>query len=62
MVDNKIGAEGAKTMSEMLRVNTTLTEMDLCCVKDIKRREREENKEAMIDRQFDWSRRSKINE
>ena len=30
MTDNKIGDEGAKSMSEMIRVNTTLTSLNLC--------------------------------
>ena len=29
MTDNGIGAEGAKAMSEMLKVNTTLITLDL---------------------------------
>ena len=29
MTDNQIRVEGAKAMSEMLKVNTTLTELDL---------------------------------
>ena len=29
MTGNKIGVEGAKAMSEMLKVNTTLTTLDL---------------------------------
>ena len=29
MTDNKIGAEGAKSLSEMMKVNTTLTSLDL---------------------------------
>ena len=29
MIDNNIGAEGAKSMSEMLKVNTSLTSLDL---------------------------------
>ena len=29
MTDNKIGDEGAKSMSEMMKVNTTLTSLDL---------------------------------
>ena len=39
MIDNGIGAEGAKAMSEMLMVNTTLTEFNL-----IRDEERESNK------------------
>ena len=31
MIDNKIVDEGAKTMGEMLKVNTTLTELNLGC-------------------------------
>ena len=29
MTDNLIGADGAKAMSEMLKMNTTLTELKL---------------------------------
>ena len=29
MTDNKIGDEGAKAMSEMMKANTTLTSLDL---------------------------------
>ena len=31
MTDNKIGAEGATALSEMLKVNTALTEIYLRC-------------------------------
>ena len=31
MTDNGIGDEGAKAVSEMLKVNTTLTSLDLRC-------------------------------
>ena len=31
MTDNMIGIEGAKAMSEMLRVNTTLASLNLKC-------------------------------
>ena len=31
MTGNGIGDEGAKAMSEMLKVNSTLTELDLGC-------------------------------
>ena len=31
MTGNKIGNEGAKAMSEMLKVNKTLTELNLLC-------------------------------
>ena len=29
MTDNKIGVEGAKAMSEMLKMNTTMTSLDM---------------------------------
>ena len=38
MTVNKIGAEGAKSMSEMLKVNTTLIELDLFCEEERKRK------------------------
>ena len=31
MTDNNIGDEGAKAMSEMIQVNTTLTSLNLWC-------------------------------
>ena len=31
MTDNQIGAEGAKAMSETLKMNTTLTSLNLEC-------------------------------
>ena len=34
MTENKIGDEGAKALSEMLRVNTTLKSFNLGCEKD----------------------------
>ena len=34
MTENKIGDKGAKTLSEMLRVNTTLKSFNLGCEKD----------------------------
>lgn len=35
MTGNKIGIEGAKGMSEMLKENTTLTSLDLGCEGEI---------------------------
>ena len=40
MTANEIGDEGGKSMSEMLKVNTTLTTLDLCG-NGRKKRERE---------------------
>ena len=34
MTDNKIGDEGTKSMSEMLKLNTTLTSLNLGCEKE----------------------------
>ena len=43
MTGNGIGVEGAKSMSEMLKVNTTLTSLNLDCEEE--RKERRERKE-----------------
>ena len=45
MTDNGIGDEGAKAMSEMLKVNSTLTTLDLSCEEERKGREEKEKKE-----------------
>ena len=61
MTDNGIGVEGAKAMSEMVKVNSTLTTLNLSC--EEVRKERRERKERRKNvRQCDWSRRSKSNE
>ena len=47
-IDNEIGVEGAKSISESLKINTSLTKLDLSCdeKKDMKwRREEKEKKE-----------------
>ena len=41
MTGNDIGDEGAKAISEMLKVNTTLTSLDLSCEEEERERERE---------------------
>ena len=45
MTDNPIGAEGTKSMGEMLKVNTTLTELDLSCEGGIKENRKERKEE-----------------
>ena len=40
MTDNKIGVEGAKSVSEMLKSNTTLTSLNLSGEKEEKMRNR----------------------
>ena len=46
MTDNGIGDEGAKTMSEILKVNTTLKELDLGGEEEkIEREEKRKNSE-----------------
>ena len=49
MTGNRIGVEGAKAMSEMLKVNTTLTTLNLSCEEE--RKEKEEKERRMNDRQ-----------
>ena len=46
MTGNRIGDEGAKAMSEMLKVNSTLTELDLGCEEERKEKEEKEKKEG----------------
>ena len=47
MTDNDVGDEGAKGMSEMLKVNTTVASLNLCSEKkrkDEKKREMKDKK------------------
>ena len=56
MTGNYIGDEGAKVMSEMLKVNTTLTSLDMEGEKEERRKKRKKReKRRMNDRQWDWS-------
>lgn len=45
MTGNEIGVEGAKSMSDVLKVNTTLNELLLCCEEERKGKEKEQEKE-----------------
>ena len=45
MTVNEIGDEGAKAMSEMVKVNSTLTSLNLRCEEE--RKERRERKRKM---------------
>ena len=45
MTGNRIGNEGAKAMSEMMKVNSTLTELNLDGEEERKEREEKEKKE-----------------
>ena len=45
MAGNEIGDEGAKAMSEMLKVNTALSILDLRCEEERKEKEEKEKKE-----------------
>ena len=45
MTGNGIGVEGAKTMSEMMKVNTTLTSLNMRGEEERKEREEKEKKE-----------------
>ena len=56
MLDNEIGAEEAKGLSEMLKVNTTLTRLGLEGEKERKGYKVERRKN---NRQCDWSGRCK---
>ena len=54
MTVNVIGVEGAKAMSEMLKVNSTLTTLNLGCEEERKEREEKERERRKNDRQWDW--------
>ena len=54
MTGNGIGVEGAKAMSEMVKVNSTLTTLDLWGEEERKEREEKEKERRMNDRQWDW--------
>ena len=45
MTVNEIGVEGAKAMSEMVKVNSTLTTLDLSCEEERKERRKRKKKE-----------------
>ena len=55
MTANRIGDEGAKAMSEMLKVNTTLTTLDLWREEERKREKRKKRERRNNNRQQDWS-------
>ena len=44
MTDSEIGDEGAKAMSEMLKVKSTLTTLDLRCEEERKEKRRKKRK------------------
>ena len=44
MTGNGIGIEGAKSMSEALKTNTTLTSLNLCGEEEEREKEREREK------------------
>ena len=51
MTGNEIGVEGAKAMSEMLKVNTALTSLHLSCKEEERRKKEKEKREKKNDRQ-----------
>ena len=56
LTDNGVGAEGAKALSEMLKVNTTLTSLNIRSERGKGWKEKEKKiEESLIDRQWDWN-------
>ena len=53
MTDNEIGEEGAKSMSEMMKVNTTLTSLNLRGEEERKKGKKQEKRKRMNDREWD---------
>ena len=54
MTDNHMRDEGAKSMSEMLKVNSTLTSLDLRGEEEKGIIQEKEKKKRMNDSQLDW--------
>ena len=50
MTDNEIGKRGVKALSEALKVNTTLTSLDMSCGEE---RKKEKQKRMMNERRAD---------
>ena len=51
MTDNRIGDEGAKSLSEMMKVNTTLKSLILGGEEEEEKTKREQEKKRINDRQ-----------
>ena len=51
MTGNEIGDEGAKAMSSMMKVNSTLTTLDLASEEERKGREEKEKERRKNDRE-----------
>ena len=51
MTENEFGDEGAKTLSEMLKMNTTLTSLSLGSEEERKEKIKKREKRRMTDRQ-----------
>ena len=58
MIASGIGDEGARAMSEMLKVNTTLTILALDSEEEREKKKRKKNEERVNNRESDWSCRS----
>ena len=54
MTGNGIGDEGAKAMSSMMKVNTTLTTLNLGGEEERKREKRERKERRNNDSEWDW--------
>ena len=50
-IGNKIGDEGAKTISESLKINSSLTKLDLSCDEKIRNEKNEERDNESMFRQ-----------
>ena len=54
MAENKIGDDGAKAMSETLKLNTTITILYLGSEEEMRGKKEEGEDSKMINRQRDW--------
>ena len=66
MTVNTIGDEGAKAISELLKTNTSLNDLNVGSLEEIEKesgkKRQETHMEMELDRLWDWRRRKEISE
>ena len=65
MTGNQIGDEGANAISELLKTNTSLNDLNVASVEEIENKrlkEKTRHVEMGMDRLWDWRRRKEISE
>ena len=66
MTGNQIGDEGAKAISELLKTNTSLNDLNVGSLEENENKSRKKRQETHmemeLDRLWDWRRRKEISE